>query len=218
MNSKGRGARRSFSTSHLLAASAVRRACASTTSTRTERLRGATTASQASIGRYSPANRTMSFAGRSTLQRLGTRPSYPLTEFGEDLTTDEPGIRERVMDVRSSSGDRPLLILFCGLPGSGKTTIARQRETRRRAPSGSARMNGWPTSESTSSIPIRDSLQARLDQRWKELLERGQSVILEDGTWKRAERDRLRRRRERVERRHRDSLLRPCVRRALAST
>ena len=41
--------------------------------------------------------------------------------------------------------------------------------------------------------PIRDSLQARLDQLWKQLLEREQSVILEDGTWKRAERDRLRR-------------------------
>jgi len=39
---------------------------------------------------------------------------------------------------------------------------------------------------------IRDSLQARLDRLWKELLERGQSVILEDGTWKREERDRLR--------------------------
>ena len=39
---------------------------------------------------------------------------------------------------------------------------------------------------------VRDSLQARLDQLWKQLVERGQSVILEDGTWKREERDRLR--------------------------
>ncbi|GAA1970947.1 hypothetical protein GCM10009776_37420 [Microbacterium deminutum] len=40
---------------------------------------------------------------------------------------------------------------------------------------------------------IRDRVQARLDQLSKELLDRGQSVILEDGTWKREERDRLRR-------------------------
>ena len=40
---------------------------------------------------------------------------------------------------------------------------------------------------------IRDRLQVRLDELWKELLQHGQSVILEDGTWKREERDELRR-------------------------
>ena len=111
------------------------------------------------------------------------------------------------MNVRSSSGHRPLLILFCGLPGSGKTTIARQRERE----TGALRFSTdeWMADLGVDLFdPIRDSVQARLDQRWKEMLERGQSVILEDGTWKRAERDRLRQRRERVERRHRDSLLR----------
>ena len=95
------------------------------------------------------------------------------------------------MNVRSSSGDRPLLILFCGLPGSGKTTIARQRERE----TGALRFSTdeWMADLGVDLFdPIRDSVQARLDQRWKELLERGQSVILEDGTWKRAERDRLR--------------------------
>jgi predicted kinase len=95
------------------------------------------------------------------------------------------------MDLRSSSGQRPLLVLFCGLPGSGKTTIARQRERE----TGAIRFS---TDEWMADLgmdlfdPIRDSLQARLDRLWKELLQRGQSVILEDGTWKRAERDRLR--------------------------
>jgi predicted kinase len=95
------------------------------------------------------------------------------------------------VDVRSSSGDRPLLILFCGLPGSGKTTIARQRERE----TGALRFSTdeWMADLGVDLFdPIRDSVQARLDQRWKEMLERGQSVILEDGTWKRAERDRLR--------------------------
>ena len=95
------------------------------------------------------------------------------------------------MNVRSSSGDRPLLILFCGLPGSGKTTIARQRERE----TGALRFSTdeWMADLGVDLFdPIRDSVHARLDQRWKESLERGQSVILEDGTWKRAERDRLR--------------------------
>jgi len=95
------------------------------------------------------------------------------------------------MDATSSAGQRPLLILFCGLPGSGKTTIARQRERE----TGALRFSTdeWMADLGVDLFdPIRDSVQARLDQRWKELLERGQSVILEDGTWKRAERDRLR--------------------------
>lgn len=39
---------------------------------------------------------------------------------------------------------------------------------------------------------VRDRVQERLDRLWKQLLEQGQSVIVEDGTWKRQERDRLR--------------------------
>jgi predicted kinase len=95
------------------------------------------------------------------------------------------------MDMTSSSGQRPLLILFCGLPGSGKTTIARQRQRE----TGALRFSTdeWMADLGVDLFdPIRDSVQARVDQRWKELLERGQSVILEDGPWKRVERDRLR--------------------------
>jgi predicted kinase len=95
------------------------------------------------------------------------------------------------MNVRNSAGQQPLLILFCGLPGSGKTTIARQRERE----TGAIRFSTdeWMADLGVDFFdPIRDSLQARLDQLWKELLERDQSVILEDGTWKRAERDLLR--------------------------
>jgi predicted kinase len=39
---------------------------------------------------------------------------------------------------------------------------------------------------------MRENLQKRLNKLWKELLEHGQSVILEDGTWRREERDGLR--------------------------
>lgn len=96
------------------------------------------------------------------------------------------------MNVTSSASRGPLLALFCGLPGSGKTTLARER----------ARETGairFSTDEWMADLgvdyfdPLRDNLQHRLDELWKELLEHGQSVILEDGTWKREERDEIRR-------------------------
>lgn len=92
---------------------------------------------------------------------------------------------------------RPVLMLFCGLPGSGKTTAARKRERE----TGAIRFS---TDEWMADLGVdyfdemRDRLQARLNELWKELLERGQSVILEDGTWKREERDGLRRVAERL--------------------
>ncbi|MGC5224019.1 AAA family ATPase [Micromonospora sp. DT81.3] len=96
------------------------------------------------------------------------------------------------MDFRASTIQRPLLVLFCGLPGSGKTTLARER----------ARETGairFSTDEWMADLGVdyfdamRDNLQHRLDDLWKELLEHGQSVILEDGTWTREERDEIRR-------------------------
>ena len=95
------------------------------------------------------------------------------------------------MDLKDNTAERPVLILFCGLPGSGKTTVARERERE----TGAIRFS---TDEWMADLGVdyfdemRDGLQRRLDGLWKELLEHGQSVILEDGTWKREERDGLR--------------------------
>lgn len=91
-----------------------------------------------------------------------------------------------------SPGSRPMLILFCGLPGSGKTTVARERERE----TGAIRFSTdeWMADLDVDFFdPMRDRLQARLDGLWKELLAHGQSVIAEDGTWQREERDELRR-------------------------
>jgi predicted kinase len=96
------------------------------------------------------------------------------------------------MTATKSMIHRPLLALLCGLPGSGKTTTARRR----------ARETGairFSTDEWMADLgvdffdPIRVNLQRRLDQLWKELLEHRQNVILEDGTWRREERDEIRR-------------------------
>ena len=96
------------------------------------------------------------------------------------------------MDFGYSAIQRPLLVLFCGLPGSGKTTLARARAHE----TGAIRFS---TDEWMADLGVdffdamRDRLQHRLDELWKELLRHRQSVILEDGTWKRGERDEIRR-------------------------
>ncbi|MGO4595577.1 AAA family ATPase [Leifsonia sp. 2TAF2] len=88
--------------------------------------------------------------------------------------------------------ERPIVILLCGLPGSGKTTFARQRERE----TGAIRFS---TDEWMADLgldffdALRDNVQARLDRLWVQLVGRGLSVILEDGTWQREERDEIRR-------------------------
>ena len=84
------------------------------------------------------------------------------------------------------------LILICGLPGSGKTTLAKQLAARLRA------VRFCPD-EWKHDLDIdyydeqrRVRLEARLWKLGHELLGLGQSVILENGFWAREERDELR--------------------------
>lgn len=92
------------------------------------------------------------------------------------------------MSFNKNTTERPLLISFCGLPGSGKTTIARQLERE----TGAVRLN---TDEWMADLGIdyfdemREKLQLRLYELGKELLSHGLSIILEDGHWSREERD-----------------------------
>lgn len=91
-----------------------------------------------------------------------------------------------------SSGTGPRLIIVCGLPGSGKTTRAKALESRLRAIRFSA--DEWMDAfsidlydeESRGKI---EALQWKLAQQ---LLPLGLTVIIEWGTWGRAERDSLR--------------------------
>jgi predicted kinase len=96
------------------------------------------------------------------------------------------------MGFKYDNNERPSLITFCGLPGAGKTTTAKQLERE----TGAVRLN---TDEWMAAIgadffddELHEKLQARLYKHGLELLERGQSIIVEDGHWSKAERDRHR--------------------------
>lgn len=84
---------------------------------------------------------------------------------------------------------KPTLHVFCGLPGAGKTSIARLVEKR----TGAVRLN---TDEWMADLKLdffdeaqRDLLQYRLIDHGLDLLEHGIGVILEDGQWSRDERE-----------------------------
>lgn len=84
---------------------------------------------------------------------------------------------------------KPTLTLFCGLPGSGKTRIAKQLEMK----SGAIRIctDDWLADIDADLFDekIREALQQRLYKLALQLISKGQDVILEDGLWSKKERD-----------------------------
>ena len=96
------------------------------------------------------------------------------------------------MGCTNNNNQRPVLITFCGLPGSGKTTMAKDVEET----TGAVRLNvdEWVAALGVDFFDdaFRHKLQVRLYEHGITLLKLGQSIIVEDGLWRRDERDRLR--------------------------
>jgi predicted kinase len=86
---------------------------------------------------------------------------------------------------------RPLLTVFHGAPGSGKTTLARQLE----ADGAGVRIctDDWQDAlgRELTDEGFHERLQAVLYRHAMTLLEHGVDVILEDGLWMRDERSRV---------------------------
>ena len=87
------------------------------------------------------------------------------------------------------SENRPRLILICGLPGAGKTTLAQRLA--RELPAVRFCPDEWLASLSLDLFDeaLRERLEGQLWRLTQDLLRLGQSVILEYGFWRRAERD-----------------------------
>ena len=85
------------------------------------------------------------------------------------------------------------LILICGLPGSGKTTLA--KEIAPTVPAVRLSPDEWKHELGIDYYDEqrRVQLENRLWRLGQELLRLGQSVVLENGFWTREERDELRR-------------------------
>jgi predicted kinase len=90
------------------------------------------------------------------------------------------------------SGAGPRLILVCGLPGSGKTTLAKALESKL----GAIRFSPDEWMDALSLDIYDEERRGKIEAlQWKfgrELLALGLTVIIEWGTWGRAERDALR--------------------------
>jgi len=84
---------------------------------------------------------------------------------------------------------QPRLVLICGLPGSGKTTLAREIADAY----GAVRLNPDEWELALGVDPFDAEFQTRLEEVFSGLTERllalGTSVILEWGFWTRSERD-----------------------------
>jgi predicted kinase len=94
--------------------------------------------------------------------------------------------------VMETAASRARLIIVCGLPGSGKTTLAKKIECRLHA----VRISADEWMDALSLNRWDEEMRGKIEAlQWKfgqELLSHGLTIIVEWGTWGRSERDDLR--------------------------
>ena len=93
---------------------------------------------------------------------------------------------------RSESASAARLILTCGLPGAGKTTLARQLAADRNAVRLTKDEWLWALGSSPWDRSTGEKLEQELWRLAQEILRLGSSVLLDFGLWARVERDEMR--------------------------
>ena len=86
----------------------------------------------------------------------------------------------------------PRLILTCGLPGAGKSTLARQLAADRGAVCLTKDEWLWALGSSPWDESKREKIEQQLWRLAQEILRLGLSVVLDFGLWSRVERDEMR--------------------------
>ena len=84
------------------------------------------------------------------------------------------------------------LILTCGLPGAGKTALARQLAADRRAVRLTTDEWLWALGSTPWDTPTQEKVEYELWRLAQEILRLGLSVVLDFGLWARTERDEMR--------------------------
>ena len=84
------------------------------------------------------------------------------------------------------------LILTCGLPGAGKTALARQLAADRSAVRLTKDEWLWALGSTPWDEPTREKVEHELWRLAQEILSLGLSVVLDFGLWARSERDEMR--------------------------
>src|SRR5438270_13724543 len=122
------------------------------------------------------------------MARSASAPTMRLGDHG--LAWPKSGNNgRRIRSARMTAGNRlqPRLVLLCGLPASGKTTLARELADAY----GAVRLNPDEWKRALDADPFDEHFRVGLEgQLWRltqRLLTLGTSVILEWGFWSRAE-------------------------------